>query len=590
MKPDGALSLTLRQSELEAYILDPVLAAWAIFGVELDTFQQVRLRMMWWVPELIDDSGISTGKTEILWIWAQLRAILLPQPGRYPYRIIGIYYPTLDSAQSNFAPKYEKYIETSKVFRRELRPTHGGKLGYQALKGAIQWVYRNNSIVQCPAANLARNAESQASKRFHDLGIDEAKVMDACSDGLDNQILGRVTAPGWNNKHPVYANHVVLMGHAEDPDSHPFYRRVKAFRQLIRDGSQGHAIITSSYRDWTKKFQKDLRPDSMIRRDKLTMATARFRQIWEGIWEHGTQDWYDSKDIRNCCTRKVPVLSRRKSDRSIISLGWDTAPGATRKADLNGGVAMVADPLPYDTRETRGVYRAHGRAFRIYPAWAVEVRGRGVGELSGIIHRANQRFGFRRIVFDPGGGGSWVQKELWKEEQFFDGKIQKVTGLCTAETAHMYPQAQPILVPFARGSFELKDVWGSERYCSSDEGIIEAIHCVAQNMFASGSILWPAPIEDRPPLEIDTLDVEQRQALATLSVALAQFPTIKVVTGADNEARLSKRGFRMFRADGRKKKDLAYAALYSLVGLLSLLMDPDFHEEDEEDGACMSVG
>jgi len=47
----------------------------------------------------------------------------------YPDRIIGIYYPTLDSAQSNFAPKYQKYIETAPRFHAELRPTHGGKLG-----------------------------------------------------------------------------------------------------------------------------------------------------------------------------------------------------------------------------------------------------------------------------------------------------------------------------------------------------------------------------------------------------------------------------------------------------------------------------
>lgn len=53
--------LCLKQSTLEAYICDPVLAAWAIFGVELDTFQAVRLRMMWWVPELIDDSGKAYG-------------------------------------------------------------------------------------------------------------------------------------------------------------------------------------------------------------------------------------------------------------------------------------------------------------------------------------------------------------------------------------------------------------------------------------------------------------------------------------------------------------------------------------------------
>jgi hypothetical protein len=35
---------------------------------------------------------------------------------------------------------------------------------------------------------------------------------------------------------------------------------------------------------------------------------------------------------------------------------------------------------------------------------------------------------------------------------------------------------------------------------------------------------------------------------------------------------------------------LAYAALYSLAGLLSLLMDPDFHEDEEEPGSFMAVG
>ncbi len=580
---------SLKQSEVEAYIQDPVLAAWAIFGANLDVFQRVRLRMMWWCPELIDDSGISTGKTEILWIWAQLRCILLPQPQPYPHRIVGIYYPTLDSAQSNFAPKYAKYIETSPVFRNELRPTHGGKLGYQALKGCIQWVYKNGSIVQCPAANYAQDSKNQASKRYHDVGVDESKEAEAGSEGLDRQILGRVTAPGWNNAHPVWANHVMLMGHAEDPDTHPGYRRVKAFRSLIRDGSQGHAIITSCYRDWTPPFQKDFRPDSMIRRDRLTMSRARFRQIWEGLWEHGTEDWYDSKDLRAVCSRRAAVLTRRESESSIIAFGWDTAPGATRKADLNAGVAWAADPLPLNTRETAGVWRFLGRPYRVHPVWALEVRGRTAGELSGIIHRAHQRFGFRRIIFDPGGGGAWVQKELWKDTQFFDGKNQRVTGLCTPETSHIYPQAQPVLAPFARGSADLAHVW-EDRFRTSDEGIIEAIHRIAQGMFASGSVIWPAPIDERPTIELDTFDSEQRLALLALTVALQQFLAIKVVVGPDLAPRMTKRGFMMFRAEGKQKKDLAYAALYGLVGLLSLLMDPDFHEDEQEAGHCMAVG
>lgn len=583
------MAITLKQSEIEAYIKDPVLAAWAIFGANLDTFQAVRLRYMWWCPELIDDSGISTGKTEILWLWAQLRAILLPQPHPYPYRVIGIYYPSLESARSNFLPKYEKYIDASEIFRNELRQMHGGKLGYQNLSGAIQWVYRNGSVVQCPAANYAQDAKNQASKRFHDVGVDEAKEADKGSQGLDSQILGRVTAPGWNNKHPVWANHVVLMGHAEDPDSHPFYRRVRAFRALIKDGSQNHAIITSSYRDWSKKFQKDYRPDGMIRTAKLTMTKVRFRQVWEGLWEHGSEDWYESADLRKACTRRVPVLSSRGDPKTIFAMGWDTAPAASRKSDLNAGVVCAADPLPPETRENIGVFRCHGRAYRIWFPWAVQVRGRSAGELAGIIHRADQRFGFRRVVFDPNGGGAWVQKELWKENQFYDGTTHRVSGICTPESSHIFPHARPILTPFQRGAVELAPVWGEDRFRNAEEGIIEAIHRVAQAMFATGSILWPASQDDRPPAEVEAMDAEQRMALLSLTVALQQFLSIKVVVGPDLAPRITKRGFLSFRAEGKRKKDLAYASLYALAGLLSVLLDPEFHEDEDEAEYCMGV-
>lgn len=546
--------------------------------------------MMWFCPQVIDDSGVSTGKTEILWIWAQLRAILLPQPSPYPKRLIGIYYPTLDSAQSNFAPKYDKYIEASPEFRRELRVMHGGKFGYQALKGAIQWVYRNGSIIQCPAANLAQDAENQASKRFHDLGLDEAKVMDGQSNALDNQILSRGTAPGWNNNHPVHSNHTVLMGHAEDPDTHPFYRRVRAFRRLIKDGSQKHCIITSSYRDWQKRFQKDYRPDTTIRQAKLTMPKARFLQHWEGIWECGTEEWYEAKSMRRCLTRGAPVLSRRAASSTIFGLGWDSAPSPSAKADLNAGFAWAGEALPETTREIRGVLRINGRPWKIWPAWAVQMFGRDTGQLSGVIHRADQRFGFSRIVADPGGGGLWVQKELWKKSQFFDGKDQEVTGICTPETSAIYPQARPILCLFSRGSVDLNPVWQEDRFRNSDEGIIEACHRLMQGYFENGSILWPYPKDDRPVVDTATMDAEQRNALATITVAFQQFLSIKVVVDSSGVPAMTKRGFLRFTADGKKKKDLAYAAIYGLVALLSVIMDPDFHDDEDSSGDVMAIG
>lgn len=582
------MSVTLKQSWVEEFLRDPVLAAYVLFGVELDTFQAVRLRMAWWIPELIDDSGISTGKTELLWLWANLRAILLPQPRPYERRIIGIYYPTLDSAQSNFQPKYDKYLESSRLFQRELKPMHGGKLGYQSLKGAIQWVYKNGSVVQCPAANFAQDANSQASKRFDDMGIDEAKEIDAKSDGIDRQLLGRVTKSGFNIEHPLWARHILLLGHAEDPGSHPFYRRVKTFRSLIRDGSQRHGLITSCYRDWSELFAKDYRPDQEIRRDRLSMGKAKFRQIWEGIWEHGTEDWYDAKAFEACRRRNIRPETKRDAESDVYGFGWDTATGATRKSDLNAGVVCKARLVADDGR-TPGLWRIGARAYRITFPWAMQKRGGDGGVLAGLIHRQHQRFGFSRIVMDPQGGGDWVLKELWKPVQFFDGKTHRVTGLCTIENSSQYPEALPLVCRFTHGNPDLAVVWGEDRFRTSAEGIVEAAHRIARDMIDTGAFGWPATAEERNAADLEAMSPEERLALKFLEICGSQFPQIKTLLGKDGETpKMTKNGFLMFKAEGKRKKDLAYAALYALVAVLSIIMDPD-HEEETGDDAVMCL-
>jgi len=258
-------------------------------------------------------------------------------------------------------------------------------------------------------------------------------------------------------------------------------------------------------------------------------------------------------------------------------------------------VAATACELPPGTRDGFGVWRHEGRVWRIWPCWASQVRGRTVGEISGMIHRAHQRFAFSRIVFDPGGGGLWVQKELWKPEQLIDGMVRRVTGLCTPETAHEYPQAQPIVLRFARGAPELMPVWEEARFIQSDEGIIESIHRTMQGMFASGGYLWPADADDRPNSELAAMDPETREALRYLEIARNQFATIATIvgrnklSGSDAEPLLTKRGFLRFDTAGKKKKDLAYATIYSVAGMLSLLKDPEFLEADGPDGGMSLV-
>src|SRR5690348_9302758 len=71
--------LTVTQTMMEDFLCDPVLAAKVILGLDLDAFQRCRLRYMWWIPELIDCSGFSSGKTIVDWAYIQLRCILIPE-------------------------------------------------------------------------------------------------------------------------------------------------------------------------------------------------------------------------------------------------------------------------------------------------------------------------------------------------------------------------------------------------------------------------------------------------------------------------------------------------------------------------------
>lgn len=277
----------------------------------------------------------------------------------------------------------------------------------------------------------------------------------------------------------------------------------------------------------------------------------------------------------------------------MFSLGHDTAGGRNRRSDWNATVAWRGLMLPPEKRilNTTGTYLApDGSRWLISPVWAWQGRQKDGGQLSGIVHRAQQRFAFGRIVYDPGGGGLWMGKELWKPRQFFDGREQQVTGLCRPEDAGLYPGASPILLEWGKGSTDLAHAWHEPRYCISDDGIVEAIHRQALEMFTSQSILLPPPPDEIPRKILEAMSREERDALVFIDLMVRQLVNIRVqmVTRNGEEVeKTSRNGFKSFQAIG--KKDLAYACLYGLAGLLSMIHDPEFSATEAED-SCMAMG
>lgn len=586
------MALELKDADIGVLLKDPVFAAFFLLGVELDIHQRVRLRTMWFTPEVHDDSGIYTGKTIVGVIWAILRCALLPSPKGFEPRIVGWFCQDITSAKTTFKKEMDQFIAKCPRLRQELLRFRGGAgYGYRPVESGFEYVFKNGNKIYAPAIGMSQDAAKLASLRVHDGVIEESKKIDEKSEALDEQVLSRINAECWNPDHPLWGNHTVHMGHAEDPATHPSYKRHKVSKAKIRDGDQSVAIITACFRDWTPPFHK-FRKDKEIRTARLSMSPAKFAQRYGGIWEYGTEDWYDAKVMEKCRTPLAPVLDRRDADSSIFALGWDTALGASSRSDWSAGVIWRASPVIGQVHDTTHVCIIGDRLWRISPVWGRQIRrGRDGGQLAGMIHRLDQRFQLGRIVYDPGGGGLVLPKELWKTKQFFDDKFHNVSGICEPADSGLYPQASPILIKWGKGSTDLAHAFEEPKYMATDDGVVQGIQLEAQGLFASNSIMWPLFPEEMSKAQLATLDVEQLKSLADLSITVGQFLNIKVqmvTKDGEQKPRVNKSGF--FSFDARGKKDLAYAALMGLAGLLSLLRDPEFQPETKEESGCMAIG
>src|ERR1039457_1078370 len=92
-KPPG---LRVTHDMWVSMLCDPVMAAFVIFGVRLDGFQAARLRYYWWVQNVIDSSGITSGKTIVDFLFLSLRCILIPN------QEVAIYYPSFETGKTSF--------------------------------------------------------------------------------------------------------------------------------------------------------------------------------------------------------------------------------------------------------------------------------------------------------------------------------------------------------------------------------------------------------------------------------------------------------------------------------------------------------
>ena len=567
------MALQIPHDLLLKLIRDPVMSAKALMGAEMDVFQAAALKTMWFVPRVLDHSGISTAKSERAFIFAFLRCFLIPpKPGRK--RVLAVYYQNQGTAEETFLPKLEHYMHQSKFFEMQIKLQRGGKLyknhkNVTVIEGVGPW------RIELPAGDFMNDSRSNASRRFNDIIFDEIAEALTMGRGVEKQLRGRATAASYNSKHPVLRNHQVFLGHGEDP-SHPYYKLVKEFRKAIRRGSQDHAIFCADYEDYRGEFAKTYGAEAAAeaKEQRNSLTEAEFDCIWRGHFKRATKGWYSTHVIENVRrTDLVPKLKRTEpvDDGTIISLGADFAPGRSGGSDFNCFVATAGTPVDRETlapdADRTGIMEINGIPWYIRVIFAAFLHGKTIDQLAGVIHLLHRAFLFDTLTLDPMQGGADVYKKLVEPRQLIDNDWQNVIGLCTPGDSFLYPECQPLVHFFERGDPQLRDYMG-ERFLKDNSGPVSFLHGNLRMAMMKGELAVPAPMEERGASRI-LITPPQAEVIEAIKKAMDQFEGIgvKMDKRTKNPVR-SQGGYRMFDAGGRKK-DGAMATGYSWTGLMA---------------------
>jgi len=294
--------LILTQGMIEDFLGDPILACRWIFRRELDVFQRVRLKLMWWVPEVMDSSGISTGKTFIDFCYACLRAMLLPNLSGG--QDVGVYFHNFQVGKDTFWPYFKRI--NSPIFRANLGDILDDDDARQGQrKGPSSWSaqFRSGGTISMPAPDIRNESSNQASRRYNTIIFEEWTKFDAAGDAINSELIGRAAGTAsFNASHPLWCNHLKFMGHAET-QSHPAFRRYESFLSRIRKGDPKVAIITFNYKHWSgsrnhegRSFRDAHRTDAILQSQIASdMAKGQVDQVLckvGGYWVKSGRGWY----------------------------------------------------------------------------------------------------------------------------------------------------------------------------------------------------------------------------------------------------------------------------------------------------------
>lgn len=591
--PSTPRHLKITQTMVEDFLIDPVMGARVILGVHFDAFQAAALRIAWWVPNVIDESGFGTGKSFRYWVCAQLRALLIEG------QACCVLYQTFEAGKEIFWQNYSSQWAANKIFRTQLGKLdlEGEKDGKGNTRGPACYTqnFKNGSRILMPAPNWLQDATGQAGKTFSWAFIDEWTKIETMgkktgtgvtlnnsgqvTGGINQQILGRMRKSSYNQYHMLWANHMIFSATAES-QNHPSQARVNQFQKEIKAGNPNYAMISFSFKDASnlpsatgKPFKDQIIDWNTISNMKKQFTKSHFLRECLGVRVRESSSWYSEEAINRCLQQGItnglePEIARTFRSGSGIGdgisvmhfLGVDPAPAQGKKSD-DGALAILRSTPKHKPGESEQL-SMHPADWRCDFIWAYRLRGADVRQWSGFIHQKHRHFGLTGICMDSQGGGQYIHLELNKSRQLIIDIETEVTPITSLEDINV-PNGQTILTLYRRRDPGLQHMWP---HLAGDDNLYEMMHIVFQEAVEYGMVNFPRPFNERPREETESWPEEKKWALKNLDAGRDQLTGIQVATREDGTYALTGHSAKQFSATG--KKDIAYSMIYAYVRFL----------------------